>query len=215
MSASSKKIAIVDYGMGNIHSIVKAVRLFAPNSEYTPDPEAIASADAVVLPGDGAFGAAMAGLAGAKEAALREAVSAGKPLLGICIGFQVLFQDSDETFGDGVPTENGVIRGLDLLEGHVRHFAFDDTSLAIPHMGWNRLHPAADEADTYYQDYMYFVHSCRAVDVPDATVVARCEYGGERFPAVVRRDNLLATQFHPEKSGGLGLKLLRDWCESL
>lgn len=204
-------IAIVDYGMGNIHSIIKAIRLYAPAAEYTADPDRIARADAVVLPGDGAFGAAMQGLAGGREQALRQAVAAGRPLLGICIGFQVLFQDSDETFGEGGP--GALIAGLGLLEGHIRHFDFKER-VTVPHMGWNRLLPRSNGA-AYFQEHMYFVHSCRAVDVPADTVVAECEYGGEIFPAVVRRDNLFATQFHPEKSGGAGLQLLRDWIENL
>jgi len=227
-------IAIVDYGMGNIHSIIKAVRRYAPGAEYSGDPDRIARADALVLPGDGAFGAAMAGLAGGREQALRAAVAAGRPLLGICIGFQVLFENSDETFGEGEPDAS--IPGLGLLKGHIRHFDFGDKKLTIPHMGWNRLIPGQDvlkpggamdgttpreplngaaSGPDYFSEYMYFVHSCRAVDVPEETIVARCEYGGEKFPAVVRRDNLLATQFHPEKSGGAGLKLIEDWVENL
>ncbi len=209
----NKKIAIVDYGMGNIHSIIKAVRLFAPAAVFTDAPEVIAAADALVLPGDGAFGAAMRGLAGGRETALREAVRAGRPVFGICIGFQVLFQDSDETFGEGAP--GATIPGLGLLPGRIRHFDFADRSLSIPHMGWNRLLSSEPSAHAFMNDYMYFVHSCRAVDVPAEMVLAACEYGGEEFPAIVRKDNVFATQFHPEKSGDAGLALLEDWTKNI
>lgn len=199
-------LAVVDYGMGNIHSILKALRLFHPNVVYTKDPAVISSARALVLPGDGAFAAAMSGLKGPLEDLLRAHVAAQKPLFGICIGFQVLFEDSTETHSG-----EALAGGLGLIPGRIRRFEFADRSVRVPHMGWNRLVPASEPAPEFLRSYMYFIHSYRAEAVPEALVRAYCDYDGNRFPAVVEKDSIYACQFHPEKSGEHGLTLIEEW----
>ena len=202
----SGMLAVVDYGMGNIHSILKALRLYHPNVVYTKDPADLAKAQALVLPGDGAFAAAMQGLAGPLEKCLRDHVAAGKPLFGICIGFQVLFESSDETHSSEKTTA-----GLGLIPGHIRRFHFENRSVRIPHMGWNRLVPADAAAPSYLSSYMYFIHSYRAEGVDSAFVRAWCDYEGSKFPAVVEKGPIFACQFHPEKSGDQGLALIEAW----
>jgi imidazole glycerol-phosphate synthase subunit HisH len=194
-------IAIVDYGIGNLGSVTKGFRHAGAEVELSADPAVLRRADALVLPGDGAFGATMAEIeARGLVPLLREAVAEGKPLLGICIGMQLLFEESEE---------HGRHRGLGVLPGRVRRF---DDALTVPHMGWNtlrarRAHPllggVADGA------HVYFVHSYYC-DAPEEVVIATSDYGGD-FAAVVGRDNVLGLQFHPEKSQAVGLKLVANF----
>lgn len=220
----SSEIVVLDYGMGNIHSIIKALRLYHDNVLFTDAPEKIKNCRALVLPGDGAFPAAMDHLAGEKQSLIVEHVDAGKPVLGICIGFQILFEDSTEVIGQeqsvkitGQLSDQNLTEkncpGLNLLTGKIRKFSFEDTRERIPHMGWNILQSA--ETKNYWNQYMYFIHSYHAEDVPIENIVAEAEYGAIRFPAAVRKDNILATQFHPEKSDRAGLALLEDWVQSV
>ena len=194
-------IAIVDYGIGNLGSVTKGFRRAGAEVELTGDPALLRRADALVLPGDGAFGATMAEIDGRGLAPLlREAVAAGTPLLGICIGMQVLFEQSEE---------HGRHQGLGLLPGRVRRF---DDSLTVPHMGWNslrarRAHPLLDGvADGAH---VYFVHSyyCEA---PEDVVIATSDYGRD-FAAIVGRGSVLGLQFHPEKSQAVGQKLVANF----
>lgn len=204
-------IVVLDYGMGNIHSIVKALRLFHADVQFTADADAIRRAQAIVLPGDGHFQAAMDNLRGYREDLLREHVSHGRPLLGICIGFQVLFEDSDETDG-----RNGaLVPGLGLLEGHVRRFRFSDSALRVPHMGWNTLVPTRDGTAPYLAHAMYFIHSYRPTGTDLNDVVTTTQYGDDRFASTVQKGNVLACQYHPEKSDAAGLQFLRNWVLSL
>jgi glutamine amidotransferase len=194
-------IAIADYGIGNLGSVTKAFRRAGANVLLTGEPEALRRADALVLPGDGAFAATMAeverrGLV----PVLREAVAAGKPLLGICIGMQLLFDESEE---------HGVHRGLGLLPGRVRRF---EGELPVPHMGWNalrarRAHPLVDAVPD--GSYVYFVHSYYC-DAPEDVVLASSDYGRE-FAAVVGRGAVLGVQFHPEKSQEVGLRMVESF----
>jgi len=219
------RIAVVDYGMGNIHSLIKALRLFYDDVVFTGDFAELKKASALVLPGDGAFAAAMARLNMGTADIIREHLNQEKPMLGVCIGFQVLFEDSDETHtynpidssvaasagGDFVaaddPDKKAVLtKGLGILKGNVRRFKFD-SDLRIPHMGWN---PVIDRQGRDL-DHMYFIHSYRACNVAEEFVEYKCEYGGDVFPAAVRHKSLLATQFHPEKSDKPGLALLKNW----
>ena len=213
---AAHKIAVLDYGMGNIHSIIKALKLYADDVVFTSDPEELRSAKALVLPGDGAFGAAMSNLSGSLGDCLHAHVQAGKPLLGVCIGFQVLFNNSSEVVAD---VEGDLTEGLDLVEGRVRRFDFEDKSLSIPHMGWNQLKSGNSgnwlRENNLEDEYMYFVHSYHAEQVPAGNVLAYCDYGGTLFPAVVQKDNIFATQFHPEKSYKAGLKLIENWTAGL
>jgi glutamine amidotransferase len=196
-------IAIADYGIGNLGSVTKAFRRAGAEVRLTGDVEALRGADALVLPGDGAFAATMAeiearGLVGV----LREAAEKGKPLLGICIGMQLLFEESEE---------HGRHRGLGLLPGRVRRFEGD---LPVPHMGWNRLrprraHPILDGVPD--GAHVYFVHSYWC-DAPDDVVVASSDYGRE-FAAVVGQGSVLGVQFHPEKSQEVGLRMVEAFVQ--
>ena len=195
-----KRIAVLDYGGGNIGSLVAALERRDVDFELTDDPERVAAAHAAILPGDGAFGATMDALRerGLDEA-VHELVRAEKPFLGICVGMQVLFESSDE-FGGAA--------GLGIFDGHVRRFTH---APRVPHMGWNDLriegvHPFV--AGLQGGEFAYFLHSFRVAD-SDA-VVASCDYGG-RFAAIVARGNVMATQFHPEKSQRTGGVLLDNF----
>ena len=200
-------IAVIDYGRGNLGSVEQAfVRLGVP-AIVTQDARVVDEAEAVVLPGDGAFHDAMANLTslGLLDAT-RRAVDGTRPFLGICLGYQLLFSTSEE-FGEG--------RGLDVIPGAVRRFP---AGRKIPHMGWNRLQ---HDGSMRLLDgvpsgaHFYFVHSYFPVaDKADGLRIAWCDYG-IRFAAVVERGLLMATQFHPEKSQGWGLRLLENFAAVL
>jgi len=194
-------IAIADYGIGNLGSVTKGFRRAGAEVVLTGDAAALRRADALVLPGDGAFGATMAeverrGLV----PVLRAAVEAGKPLLGICVGMQLLFEESEE---------HGRHAGLGFLPGRVRRFEGD---LPVPHMGWNRVrarrvHPFLDGVPD--GAHVYFVHSYYC-DAPDDVVIATSDYGRD-FAAIVGRGNILGVQFHPEKSQETGLRMVASF----
>ena len=199
------KIAVVDYGMGNIRSVSKALEHVAPRAQVlvTSDPRAIGAADRVVVPGQGAMPDCMRQLAasGAREAVV--AAAGAKPFLGICIGLQMLFEHGEE----------GDTPGLGLLPGRVPRFAV--TGLKIPHMGWNevlqsRAHALWDGiAD---RSRFYFVHSYYPAPADRALTAATCAYGVS-FTCAVARDNIFAVQFHPEKSQNSGLRLLSNFVQ--
>ncbi|WP_456474044.1 imidazole glycerol phosphate synthase subunit HisH [Candidatus Pyrohabitans sp.] len=193
------RIAIVDYGMGNLRSAYRGLERGGAKPVITDKKEELEASDAIVLPGVGAFEDAMANLYPLREVILREAEK--KPLLGICLGLQLLFTSSEE--GEG--------RGLDLIKGRVVRLP---SSVKIPHMGWNSLEIKRSSgllAGIKNGDYFYFVHSYYAQPEDDVTV-ATTSYGVE-IPAVVEKGRVFATQFHPEKSGKLGLKLLENFVE--
>jgi glutamine amidotransferase len=195
-----KQLAVIDYGGGNIGSLVAALERRSVDFVLTGDPERVAAAHAAILPGDGAFEATMDALRErGLDGAVRAFAEGGRPFLGICVGMQVLFESSDE-FGGA--------RGLGIFKGHVRRFT---SAPRVPHMGWNdltieRAHPFV--AGLRGGEFAYFLHSYRVAD-SDATV-ASADYGG-RFAAVVARDNVMATQFHPEKSQRTGAVLLDNF----
>ena len=198
-------IAVVDSGSGNLRSVAKALeRAGATRVEVTSDPRVVRGADRVVVPGQGAFRDTMVGLTSrGLDEAVREVVAAGRPYLGICLGLQVLFDESEE---------HGPVRGLGILRGRVVRFAARP-GLKVPHMGWNAV--VVRNGDTLWRGlpdpaYVYFVHSYYAVP-DDPRVTALCtDYGGE-ICAAVRHENLFATQFHPEKSQAIGLGLLGNF----
>jgi len=194
------KIAIIDYGVGNLRSVEKGLEYVGVPSRVTADPADIDAADAIVLPGVGAYESGMRQIEPLKKVVL-DRVNEGAPLLGICLGMQMLYDESEE---------GGIIRGLGLVRGRVTRFS---NGLKVPHMGWNSLsiareHPLLKGIPD--SSFVYFVHSFRA-DVGDDTV-ASSDYGGD-FTAIVasRELNVAGTQFHPEKSGETGLRMLKNF----
>lgn len=197
-------IAIIDYGMGNLRSVQKAIEAVGHSATVTPDPDAVRRADRVVLPGVGAFADAIAHLrqTGLAEAFL-DAVRAGKPCLGVCLGLQLLFDASEE---------DGLHEGLGLIPGRIVRFP-SAPGLKVPHMGWNTLKARRDHPilrDLGGEPSVYFVHSYYAQPDHPADVVAEADYPGP-FAALVARDNLVGAQFHPEKSQGVGLAMYANF----
>jgi glutamine amidotransferase len=196
-------IAIVDYGAGNLRSASRALLAAgAPQVEITADPDRIAAATRIVLPGVGAFAQCITALRGAAgiEPALADAVlGRGVPFLGICVGMQLLATEGHE---------HGVHRGLGWLPGVVTRLTPDDPALKIPHMGWNNVSAANDSGVP--TGFAYFVHSYR-FDPDDADEIRAVSDHGGAFPAIVSRGNITGVQFHPEKSQAYGLAFLKDW----
>lgn len=193
------KVALVDYGVGNLHSLRKGLELAGAQVAVVESPRELEAADAIALPGVGAFGAAMERLEPFRDALL-ERMRSGTPTLAVCLGMQLLFESSEES--PGVP-------GLGFLKGIVARLP--PSAGKVPHMGWTetrwtRRDPAAPAGE---HPFYYYVHSF--VCMPEEPVtVATANYGID-FPAVVRKDEVLATQFHPEKSSDRGLDLVRRW----
>ena len=201
-------IAIVDYGVGNLFSLKSSFAAIGHDAVVTGEAEVLRRADKILLPGVGAFGDAADKLrkTGLDRVVIEQA-QAGKPLLGICLGMQLLFDKS---------YEYGVHAGLSLIPGEVRPISdVIPASLKIPHIGWNALHLACKENPLFRYikegDCVYFVHSFYAADCEES-VAATVEYGAE-LTAAVRRGNVFGCQFHPEKSGKVGLNILRAFCE--
>jgi len=197
-------IVIIDYGMGNLRSVQKAIEAVGHRAEIAADPERVKAASHVILPGVGAFADAMAELRRVgMDQAFVEAVRAGKPCLGICLGLQLLFATS---------LEDGLHEGLGLFPGNVVRFA-SRPGLKIPHMGWNTLtirRPIPLLEGVGPNPSVYFVHSYHAVAERREDVVAVADYPGP-FPAIVNRENLTACQFHPEKSQRIGLAMYANF----
>ena len=199
------RVAIVDYGLGNLRSVQKALEKVGAEASITSSPADLDHVDGIVLPGVGAFRDAIRNIR-SFESPLKENVEAGIPLLGICLGLQLLFTES---------TEGGAFSGLDIFHGRVVRLP---TTVKIPHMGWNRLQIV--DRDTFLTEdvpngvYVYFVHSYYANVEAEGLIKAYTEYGVS-IPAIVAEGNVVATQFHPEKSGATGLKLLSNFVKRL
>ena len=195
-------IAVIDYGRGNLGSVENALGRLGMRAMVTEDPRVIEDARALVLPGDGAFHDAMVNLqARGLLEPIRTALDEGRPFLGICLGYQLLFTESEE-FGQG--------KGLDVLSGVVRRFP---GGLKVPHMGWNSVEHTGDLAifdGVPSGAHFYFVHSYYPTTRETSLATATCTYG-VTFPAAVGRGSLFATQFHPEKSQRWGLRLLENF----
>ncbi len=222
-------IIIIDYGASNIRSVQKAFEHIGAKTQLTADPDVVRQADKLVLPGVGAFGSGMDGLRRRSlSPAIHEAVRRGVPFLGVCVGMQLLFDESEEM---------GIHQGLGLLSGKVKRFPkqlsmvngqwlmvneADDASenrqssivnLKIPHMGWNQLEPAWEHPllrGVQPGDYAYFVHSYYCEPVEATAVLAWTDYGFP-FASVVAENNVFGLQFHPEKSQGVGLRILENF----
>ncbi len=202
-------IAIIDYGMGNLRSVQKGFEKIGSEAVVTADPRVVLEADKIVLPGVGAFRDCMHNLeqAGFVEPILK-VISDGRPFLGICVGMQLLFSDS---------VEFGLYKGLDLIPGHVLRFPEGmregDEDLKVPHMGWNQLnfkHKPAVFEDIEEETNVYFVHSYYVKPDDDAVIATTTNYGIE-FCSAIWKDNIVATQFHPEKSQHAGLRILKNF----
>ena len=205
------KVAVVDYGMGNLRSVCAALGKLGAEPVVTADPAELARGDAVELPGVGAFGDAVRALVerglfpAVRQAALEAAAGRGRPFLGVCLGLQLLFKTSEEAPG---------VEGLDVLPGDVRRFperAPDGGKVKVPHMGWNEVavaRPNPLTAGLAGGERFYFVHSFYAAPERAGDLALGCEYGGVRFAAMCARGRLFATQFHPEKSQARGLAML-------
>ncbi len=200
--ASAPAVTLVDYGVGNTASVMRAFHRLGADVDFTADLDRVAAARRLVLPGVAAFAPAMNRLLETGlESAVRAAVKRGGRLLGLCLGFQLLFEESEE---------HGVHRGLGLVPGRVRAFP---AGVRTPHVGWNQL--LARRSDGFVEgladgSFVYFVHSYRAEGAEAADVAAACDHGGE-FPAIVQRANVWGCQFHPEKSSANGRLLLSNF----
>ena len=197
-------IAIIDYGMGNLGSVEKALAFLGYESVITDDPSTVLAADGVILPGVGAIGAAMEALSGkGLDKIVHEYIATGKPFLGICLGMQMLFDTSEESFG------GEQVKGLSVLPGKVVRFP-SDMGLKIPQIGWNDL--SSRNPILPSGEYVYFVHSYYCVPEREEDIAATTNYGIE-YCCSVKRDNVFACQFHPEKSGEVGLRILDRWAK--
>ena len=200
-------ITIIDYGAGNLRSVQKAFQKLGFDAEITKDKTTIHASKGIVLPGVGSFDAALLELRNSGlETVIEEAIALRKPFLGICLGLQHLFESSEE----------GKLKGLSLLSGSVKKFNFSGTpweSQSVPHMGWNRLlikHKAPIFEGIEDGSMVYFAHSYHVVPKDESMVATRTDYGIE-FVSSVWKDNLFGIQFHPEKSGEIGLRILHNF----
>jgi glutamine amidotransferase len=203
---ATASVVVVDYGLGNLRSVTSGLERAGADVEISDDPAELATADGIVLPGVGAFREGVEN-AGPYREALLEAAEAGTPVFGICLGMQMLLTTSEEADRAG----EGDVEGLDLVPGRNRRF---DGDLKVPHMGWNELaverdHPLVEGVDG---EYAYFVHSYYAAPDDGSATVASTDYGTD-FPSIVADDSgtVFGTQFHPEKSGETGLRILRNF----
>lgn len=192
-------IVIINYGSGNLKSIINGFSKIGESAVISDDIYEMEKADALILPGVGAFGSAMEQLENYKEL-IHDHVNAGKPFLGVCLGQQILFTKSEESEG---------IKGLDVLKGEVLRLP---EGLKIPHMGWNNLEikNKCMLFEGMNNEYMYFVHSYYVKPEDENVIAATTNYGID-IPAAICKDNVFATQFHPEKSGEVGLNILRNF----
>ena len=190
-----KNISLIDFGAGNLHSVYKAFKFIGANIEITKDESVIEKSDAVVFPGVGAFGSVMNSIRENNlESIIKKSANSKKPFLGICVGMQVLFE-----FGE----ENSDVAGLRVFKGSVVKFK---KAKKIPHIGWN---------DVSTGGKFYFVHSYYVVPEDKILIYSEAEHDGEKFTAAIKKDNLFAVQFHPEKSGDIGLDLLAKFVKNI
>jgi len=201
-------IAVVDYGMGNLRSVQRALQHVGAEAELTADPDAVHRAQKVVVPGVGAFKDTMDNLArGGLAEVIRGGIAAGKPFLGICLGLQILFDESEE---------DGLHPGLGIVPGRVVRFeqsAADGRRVKVPHIGWNQLILRPDVPllrGVPEEAYVYFDHSYYVAPSDASVIAAETEYG-IRFTSAIWRDNVYGTQFHPEKSQAVGLTMLENF----
>ena len=206
---SSKKVGIVDYGMGNLFNIARLLESVNCKVEVTESPEDLKLYDYLIIPGVGAFEKAIANLNNKNlSPAIHEFVKTGKPVIGICLGMQLFFEKSFE-FGSH--------DGLGLIKGNVRKFDFNGNKLfKIPHIGWNSVQYKYEQIDPAFKgisdsSYFYFIHSFYCAPDEDTDVIGLTQYGDQLFCSVARKDNVLGCQFHPERSGTIGVKIFQSF----
>jgi len=198
-------IAVVDYDMGNLHSACKGLEKAGATPKITDSPITLAQADAIVLPGVGSFDPAIQQLRSRHlEAPIKQAIASGKPFLGICLGLQILFESSEE----------GKEPGLGIMAGTVKRF-HHEPGITIPHMGWNQLELTQPNSPLWQQltadPWLYFVHSYYVDPIDAAIRAATITHGSQTVTAAIAQDNLMAVQFHPEKSSTSGLQILANF----
>lgn len=205
-------IAVIDYGMGNLRSVQKALEVSGAKTKVTSRAKDLEACDKLVFPGVGAFGAAMQELKRLKLIdPIKDAIKEGKPFLGLCLGLQLLFEKSEEAPG---------VKGLAILDGEVKRFKFRDSSLKVPHMGWNSIKSQGHQVTRSQVlegvkdgSYVYFVHSYYVKPKDKDVVLTTTNYGID-FTSGVKADNVYGLQFHPEKSQDVGLRILRNFIRS-
>ncbi|MEL6136341.1 MAG: imidazole glycerol phosphate synthase subunit HisH [Cyanobacteria bacterium J06628_6] len=200
-------IAVIDYDMGNLHSACKGLQFAGAETVITHEVKALEQADGVVLPGVGAFDPAMRKLCDRNLVTpIRDIIASGKPFLGICVGLQLLFEGSEE----------GIEPGIGAFKGTIRQFS-PEPGLTIPHMGWNQLQLTQPQSPLWQQvhsdDWVYFVHSFYPEPTDAAITAATVTHGSQTVTVAVAQDNLMAVQFHPEKSSRTGLQILSNFVE--
>ena len=198
-------IAVIDYDMGNLHSACKGLEKAGATTNVTDSPEDIARADAVVLPGVGAFDPAMQHIRERNlSGPIKNAIASGKPFLGICLGLHILFDSSEE----------GTEPGLGIIPGKVKRFT-SEPGITIPHMGWNQLELTQADCPLWQKissdAYVYFVHSYYVEPFDNSVAAAKVTHGSQTVTAAIAKDNLIAVQFHPEKSSDTGLQILSNF----
>lgn len=209
-------IAILDYGLSNLLSVQRALELFEKDIKIVKEPQELKKAQKIVLPGVGAFEDGMSGLRKyGLDGALHEAVNGGMPIMGICLGMQMFFEESDE---------NGLHRGLGFVKGRVERISeqtMEGKKQCVPHIGWNHLYTPEKESQWKHEvlngveigTEMYFVHSYEGKTQDESDVLAYTVYGGRKICAAIQHENVIGFQFHPEKSGKAGLEIIRRFCE--
>jgi glutamine amidotransferase len=212
------KITVVDYGIGNLHSVVSALNYCGVKIELTDSPSKIAKASRLVLPGVGAFRNGMNSL---KEKSIinpiRDFIKKGNPLLGICLGMQMLLDESEEF---------GIYEGFGFISGMVKSIPktnINGEKHKIPHIGWSKLIPSRDDMhlsnnkifkDVKAGESVYFLHSFHAITASKEDTLAYCDYNGRKLAAIIASENIYGCQFHPEKSGLIGLKIIENFCKN-
>ena len=209
MSESNPKISIIDYGVGNLYSVIKAFRKFSDNTSVTEEPEEIRSSDAIVLPGVGSFELGMKGIKlRGLEDVIKEFAASGKPVLGICLGAQMMLAKGYEF---------GTFDGLDLISGQVVPFPKLIPGTKTPHIGWNSIYRHDNPWDDTIlksinkNDNVYFVHSFILEPSSKENILALTRYGDCEFCSAIKKGNIYGCQFHPEKSGEIGMKIIKDF----
>lgn len=211
MDNNLKKVVIIDYQLGNLFSVKQACDTVGINAEISSNREDILNADALILPGVGAFIEAMNNLKKfGLDTAIQNKVNGGTPIFGICLGQQLLFTESEE-FGAG--------KGLDLISGIIKRFpeTFEERKVKVPHIAWNTIFKLNQEwdntalKDLSNNDFMYFIHSYYVNPSDDACILTQTNYDGIEFCSSILKNNIFATQFHPEKSADKGISIYKNW----